>query len=241
MLLKKIKPLLQLVAGHEQPALTAHSRQSRRLTHQAFFSLVALTLILWMLYRALFSFPVWFDESVGKAVFFGFPVWLYISITGFRPIIDSLSLKKLKPGLWRGLAIGGLYGFIVIFLRLWQVGWSLQSAPVFLAPDFWWEFLLALLTAFWETIFFFSFVLLVIKDRFFNWSVTKKSILVAVIFLLFHIPHTFINFAGVEVLSALFLLVLFALGQSLIFMRRENAYTLILSHAIWGMALLVYF
>lgn len=245
MFLQKIKPLIQLKAGQNKSLLTAGVSTSlieeRRLTHQAFGPIVVLTLILWILYRTLFKFPVWFDETLGKAVFFGLPVWLYISITGFRPIIDTFSLKKFKNGLWRGLAFGGIYGFVVLLIRFLQSGWNFEPLPVFLAEGFWWEFLLAFFTAFWESIFFFSFVALVIKDRFPERSLIKKVILTTIIFLLFHIPHTFLNFSMTEVLPILFLLALFAVGQSLLFVERENAYTLVVSHAIWGMALLVYF
>lgn len=211
------------------------------LTHQAFVPMVIMTLVLWVLYRSLFSFPVWFDETVGKAVFLGLPVWLYVSMTGFRPIIDSLRLSKFKPGLWRGLAVGGLYGFATVFIRLWQTGGGLQLVPVFLADRFWWEFLLALLTGFWESIFFFSFMISVIQDRFADWNLAKQLTLVMSIFLLFHIPNTFLRFDLVLVDPVLFLLTLFALGQSLLFNAKHNAYTLILSHALWGMVLLVYF
>ncbi len=245
MFLEKLKPLIKLQSGEDDFPLLSASNQSslraKRLIHQAFAPMVVLIFILWILYRALFSFPVWFDETVGKAIFFGLPVWLYISMTGFRRIIDSLSFRKIKKGLWRGLAFGGLYGVVVIFIRLWEVGWSFHSAPVFMAPGFWWEFLLALFTAFWETIFFFSFVGLVIKDRWPHYSIAKQVLLITMIFILFHIPNIFLNFPPEQVFSVLMLLTLFAFGQSLLFIKQENAYTLIISHTLWGMLLLIYF
>lgn len=245
MFLEKLKPLVRLQSGEDDFPLLAESNQSslaaRRLVHQAFAPMVVLIFVLWILYRSLFSFPVWFDETVGKAVFFGLPVWLYISMTGFRRIIDSLSFRKIKLGLWRGIAFGALYGMVVIFIRLWEAGWSFRLAPVFMAPGFWWEFLLALFTAFWETIFFFSFIGLVIKDRWPQSSTAKQVLLTTMIFMLFHVPNIFLNFPLEQVFSILLLLTLFAIGQSLLFTERENAYTLIISHAIWGMILLVYF
>ena len=44
--------------------------RARALTHQLFFPIVILIGIIWFLYRSLFNFPVWFDEIIGKAIFF---------------------------------------------------------------------------------------------------------------------------------------------------------------------------
>ncbi len=216
----------------------AHVRQ---LTHQAFLPLVVLILVIWFIYRSLFQFPVWFDEIIGKAVFFGLPVWLYITITGFRPIIDSVRLDKLKPGLLRGIAFGGIFGFLTLFLRLLQNNGAFELAPLYLMNEFWWQLLLALLTAFWETIFFFSFIMIVVQDLFADWSQLKQVVLVALIFLLFHIPNTFLRFNMTQTLPVLFLMALFAIGQSYLFSQKNNAFTLIMTHTIWGMCLLIYF
>lgn len=218
----------------------SHTRRKRAGKHSFFFPLLILSFIFWIIYRAIFAFPVWFDESIGKAIFFGLPVWLYLNATGFEAVKDTVALEKLKPGLLKGLAIGGLFGFFALFIRILQ-GATLQAAPLFLSDQFWYEFGLAILTGFWETIFFFSWIMVVIQDRFKKWTLAKQAILVSIIFLLFHIPNTFLRFDIRLVASMLGLLFLFALGQSLIFARKQNAYTLILSQAIWGMALLVYF
>ncbi len=215
--------------------------RARVLTHQAFFPLVVFTGVLWFLYRSLFNFPVWFDEVIGKAIFFGLPVWVYINITGFRPIIDTFRLKKLQPGLLKGLAFGGIFGFVTVFMRLVITGYKMQPLLIFFADQFWWEMLLALFTAFWETVFFFSFVMTVIQDRFLKWSITKQVVLVAMIFLLFHIPNAFLRFDVLMVIPLLSLLALFAVGQGLIFAQKQNGYLLVMSHTIWGMVLLIYF
>jgi hypothetical protein len=208
--------------------------------HDLFLPLITLTLILWFLYRRLFIFPVWFDESIGKAVFFGLPVWLYITTTGFRPILESMSMPKLKPGLLRGLAVGGLFGFVTLFFRLWQKQAEIIFVPVYFADGFWWEALLALLTAFWETLFFFGFVMTVIRDRFEDWKLAKQVTATVTIFMLFHIPNIFLRFSSGQIVMTLLLLTLFATGQALLFARQRNAYTLMLSHTLWGLSLLIY-
>jgi len=229
---------------HRQQAKKNKSHKASRaraLTHQLFFPLVILTGIIWFLYRSLFAFPVWFDETIGKAIFFGLPVFVYINVTGFRPIIDTFRLKKLQPGLLRGLTLGAVFGLVTIFMRFAMTGYKIQPLLIFFADEFWWEMLLALFTAFWETIFFFSFVMTVIQDRFTKWSLFKQIVLVTLIFVLFHIPNAFLRFNITMVIPLLSLLTLFAVGQGLIFSEKQNGYLLVMSHTIWGMVLLIYF
>lgn len=218
-------------------------RQSRKKSAPAsavFWPLVTLTLVMWVIYRWQFGFPVWFDETVGKAVFFGFPVVSYIFITQFREIVDSFSVNKLKQGLLQGIAFGGIFGFAAITLKTATLGSQLQVAPLFSSNQFWWEFFLALMTGFWETLFFFSFIMTVLQDRYRRWSLLQQVLLTSVLFIVFHIPNIILNFTGTFVVGYTLLLWAFAIGQAFIFARQRNAYTLVIAHAIWGMVLLVH-
>ncbi|MBU0576802.1 hypothetical protein KJ654_04070 [Patescibacteria group bacterium] len=150
-------------------------------------------------------------------------------------------LKNLQSGMLKGLVIGGMFGFLTVFIRLLQTGGTVEPVLIFFADQFWWEMLWGLFTAFFETVFFFSFVMTVVQDRFIYWSLIKQVILVTLIFMLFHIPNVFIRFDLVSVFPILSLLTLFAIGQSLLFAQKQNAYLLVTSHVIWGMALLLYF
>ncbi len=208
--------------------------------HVIFFPLLTLVLILWLLYRSLFIFPVWFDETVGKAIFFGLPVWVYVTVTGFEKITDSFASFKLREGLMLGIAIGGIYGFVMSILALSQSGAVVEAVALFDSPEFWKEFSLALLTSFWETLLFFSFVMTVLMEKYKKWSMLKMVMMTASIFLLFHIPNIFLRFSGMQIVSQIFILGLFGLGQALLFYDRKNAYALVLSQAIWGMVLLVH-
>lgn len=210
-------------------------------SHIAFFPLLTLIFILWILYRSIFQFPVWFDETIGKAVFFGLPVWLYIAISRSDSITDTFASYKLKSGLLMGLAVGGVFGFVASLIAIAQRGGVVDAVWLFNSELFWREFLLAMLTAFWETLLFYSFALTVIQEKFTSWSVNKQVLLAAVIFLLFHIPNTIMRFDLVAITPQLMLMFLFGLGQAYLFIARRNAYALILSHAIWGMVLLVHF
>ena len=42
----------------------------RKQKNEAFLPILLLTFLLWLFYRSIFHFPVWFDESLGKLIFF---------------------------------------------------------------------------------------------------------------------------------------------------------------------------
>lgn len=229
---------------HPSSKVAAIAQQS----HIVFYPLLSLTLLLWILYRSLFTFPIWFDEIIGKALFFGLPVWLYVTVAGSKKILDTMSLRKLQPGVLLGLAIGGIFGFATSLISLVSRDAGVESVALFSTQRFWGEFILALFTAFWETLLFFSFALTVIQEKYEKWSEWSHVFLAAGIFLVFHLPNIFIRFYdGNAVGSSIetmvmqsMLLFLFALGQAFLFVGRRNTYALILSHAIWGMVLLIH-
>ncbi|MFZ1721728.1 MAG: CPBP family glutamic-type intramembrane protease [Microgenomates group bacterium] len=202
-----------------------------------FFPLLILVFVLWILYRSLFTFPVWFDESIGKALFFGLPVWIYITITKNKSISETFAPYKLQSGLLLGIAVGGIFGFTVSILSLLQRGAVVEAVLLFESPIFWREFLLAMLTAFWETMLFFSFVVTVLEEKFANWSSALLVFVSGLIFLAFHLPNAILRFEGPDILSQGLLLLLFAIGQGYLFIGRKNAYALVLSHTIWGLVL----
>lgn len=215
------------------------SRKSVR--HLAFFPIIFLVFLFWILYRNLFVFPVWFDETIGKAIFFALPVWAYVLITNARMIPESFAFSKMKRGLMLGIAVGGIFGFIASLLGIIQHGGRVQPALLFTTDVFWWEFFLAILTSFWETLFFYSFVMLVINQKFVHWSLLKRVLLTSFIFTIFHLSNTILRFDGAAILYQIFLLSLFSIGQALLFESENNAYSLVLSQTLWGMVLLVHF
>ncbi|MDH5533396.1 MAG: CPBP family intramembrane metalloprotease [Candidatus Pacebacteria bacterium] len=211
-----------------------------RINHKFFWPLVILVGVLWFIYRALFNFSVFFDETIGKAIFFGFPVLLYISVSNFIKIKDSLDLNKMHKGMLLGIAYGGIYGFAAAITSYAINKHGVQAVDLFSSSAFWWEFFLALLTAFWETIFFFSFIMMVLEDRMKKWSLTKLVLVTAAIFAIFHAPNAILRFDLSLVIAQVALMFIFGLGQALLFSKEKNAYALMISHAIWGMVLLVH-
>lgn len=214
---------------------------SQREAHLFFTPVLFLSLVVWIVYRMVFKFPVWFDETVGKAIFFGLPVWLYVTVTRSMSVPNTFSLDKLKRGLLLGVAVGGIFGFAASLISAARPGVVVESAMLFSSDEFWWEFFLALCTGFWETLFFFSFVMVVIQEKYKNWALIRQVLVVALIFLVFHVPNMILRFATPQaVLFQVFLMTFFAIGQALLFSREQNSYALTLSHAIWGMVLLVH-
>jgi len=208
--------------------------------HLIFWPLVILTLIIWFFYRSIFQFPVWFDEIIGKAIFFGLPVWVYLQLTRSGQIVETLAPTKINSGLLLGIAIGGLYGFAGLIMGALNAGGRMLLVPLFLSTQFWWEFFLALMTAMWETLFFFSFIMTVIREKGRYWPLAGQVILTALIFFVFHLPNSLLRFTGPALMTQLLLMFLFGLGQALLFARWRNFYTLVISHAVWGMALLIH-
>lgn len=205
-----------------------------------FWPIVALTLILWVLYRTLYDFPVWFDETLGKAIFFGLPVWFFVTMTKTNEVVDAFKESKLKQGLLQGVAFGGIFGFIATLASLARSGSDVQAALLFSSNVFWWEFFLALMTGFWETLFFFAFVMTLIQQTKQHWSLVNQVLLTSLVFIIFHIPNLLLLFSGPYAIGYILLVWAFSVGQAFIYARHQNAYTLIVSHAIWGMVLLVH-
>jgi len=243
---KSTKPVstaksIQSTFAHSAPApKSTQPSQSALSSRSIFWSLLLLSLGLWVAYRALFSFPVWFDETIGKALFFGLPVWIYVVATNFKQVGASFGSNRLENGLLLGLAIGGAYGFVTAILSLLQSGSTVAAAPLFASQAFWYEFGLAIFTGFWETLFFFSWIGSAIFALYKHWTLPSQVIVISGIFLIFHLPNIILRFSGAGEWGMVMMLLLFALGQTLLFFEYKNSYALILSQAIWGMVLLVY-
>jgi len=206
-----------------------------------FIPIVLLVFVTWFLYRALFNFPVWFDEVVGKALFFGLPVMIYVNATGFMGLAESIRFNKFKTGLLQGIAFGGMFGFAGAIASVLSKSGTVIPVPLFGSEIFWSEFGLAVFTGFWESLFFYGFIMAMIQVGWSHWSVMKQVLVTGLIFAAFHVPNVFLQTQEVTAVVGYTLLVLaFGIGQAFLFSRDKNLYTLIVVHAIWGMTLLVH-
>jgi membrane protease YdiL (CAAX protease family) len=206
-----------------------------------FIPIVLLVFVTWYLYRTLFNFPVWFDEIVGKAIFFGLPVMIYVNVTGFTGLAESIRLNKFKTGLLQGIAFGGMFGFAGAIASVLSKTGAVIPVPLFGYEVFWSEFGLAVFTGFWESLFFYGFIMAMIQVGWSHWTAMKQILVTGFIFAVFHIPNVLSQTQDVFSVVGYALLVLaFGIGQAFLFSRDKNLYTLIVVHAIWGMTLLIH-
>jgi hypothetical protein len=218
--------------SHQHPAVAPKPHRQ-----QLFFLFLGASFLALLWYRTTQHFPVWFDEVIMKAVVFGLPVWLFmlISRTSFEQF--GFNPRKFWSGAYLGLALGGMFGFIAMMAS------SLKHQHIFIpnlfsAGGFWTAFALAFATAWWESLFFYSFVFAALR------TVIKgelELVLAAtIIFIVFHAPILIVTNGFIAALPLLILLALFAAGQAILYLRYKNLASMVFSHAFWGMALMVY-
>ncbi len=195
--------------------------------------------ILWALYRTFFHFPEWVDEVIVKAIVFGGPAFLYARRVAGGQNKLGLSSKNFWCGMYFGLFIGGLYGFVGV-LRSLMHGVHIEPIPLFSSSAFWYQFFLAIMTAWWESLFFFGYIMNALKDEY-RLPEVASVIGAMVVFVMFHAPLRILlsGWNGVT-FSQLAILGIFAIGQAILFLRTRSIFAVTLSHALWGMVLLVY-
>jgi hypothetical protein len=195
--------------------------------------------ICWAIYRSLASFPEWFDEIILKAIVFGIPVWLYANRTAHSEDKLGLTSERFWCGMYMGLFVGGIYGFVGV-LRSYLANIPIELGLLFASDGFWIAFTLAMFTAWWESLFFFGYIYNGVKDD--HRLPELFTILITVIvFVAFHAPLRFLT-AGFTPLAfaQLGVLALFAIGQAILFVRTKSIFAVTISHALWGMVLLIY-
>lgn len=220
------------------PTRTAY-RQAFRQMYSFFFVMMSLLLV-WVAYRAFFRMPVWFDEGFAKAVVFGIPVMWFAARSRFIAQNIGLDPSKMIAGLNLGTAVGGLYGFAAILARF-GVGQEMVPGAFFMTDQFLYLALMALLTAWWESLFFFGLPVQYLKSVAGWLSDWWIGMFVVVLFLLFHAPLRLTLSGGSSAFVAqMGVLTLFVLGQFMVYTRTRNLYALVLSHFFWGLVIEIY-
>lgn len=205
-----------------------------------FFFLEMSLLVLWIAYRALTNFPIVFDEGIAKAVVFGMPVFWLASQSPFIAREMGLDARNMIPGMYLGVAIGGLYGFAAVLSQV-LAGRMVTEASLYLTSEFWWLAFLAFLTSWWESLFFFGLPVQFLRSTAAWISNEMIGIFVVVLFLLFHAPlRILIVGPSPGFLLQMGILALFAVGQFVIYTRTKNMYAIVLSHLFWGLAIEIY-
>lgn len=203
-----------------------------------FWMLVGLSLAALVSYRLFFSLSVWFDEIIAKAVIFGAPFLIYVLLVRRSVSAFGLDPRRFWLGAYLGLALGGAFGFIAMLASAVKTGGQVLIPNLFFASDFWWTFFLALATAWWESLFFYGFVLNVLLAG--KWGEWKAAFMATAVFIIFHAPILILRGSLTGAVVPLLLLTLFAFGQAVLYLRFRSLIAMVVSHAFWGMALLVY-
>lgn len=195
--------------------------------------------IVWALYRSLFVFPDWFDEIFAKGVVFGLPSLLYArnALRGREKL--GLSPDRFWCGMYMGLLVGGIYGFVGAFRSL-SSGTHVEPGMLFASSQFWYTFFLAMMTGWWESVFFFGYIMNALKDEY-KLPEVFAVVVACIVFVAFHAPLRFMleGFGSIAV-AQLTLLGIFAAGQAILFLRTKSLYSIVISHALWGMVLMIY-
>jgi hypothetical protein len=187
----------------------------------------------------MFHFPEWFDEIFVKAVVFGGPAFLYARHRMGGQERLGLGSKNFWCGMYLGLLVGGVYGFIGASRTLVQ-GVHIEPIMLFSSSAFWWQFFLAIMTSWWESLFFFGYIMNAVQEEY-RLPEYASVVAAAVVFVAFHAPLRLVLMGWNGVTAAqLAILGLFAVGQAILFLRSRSIFAITLSQALWGMVLLVY-
>lgn len=177
---------------------------------------------------------------MSKVLIFGIPVVWFASQSRFVANELGLNQEQFLPGLFLGIAVGGLYGFAGLIIQV-AAGQEVVEGALFASGTFWWLAFLALLTSWWESLFFFGLPVQYVRSIAPWFSETLLGVLVVGLFLLFHAPlRLIVTGVSPQFLIQMGLLAMFVIGQYIFYIRTKNMYALVLSHLLWGLVIEIY-
>ena len=201
-------------------------------------------LVVWGFYRVLFRFPVWVEEFVLKPLVFVIPVFLKVrrEEDSWKKRLGSLGIswKNLFAALAFGLSLGVFYLFVGRLGQFFRFGGIVSNPygsplgnPILVLT-------LAFATAISEELAFMGYLLprlqRVWKDE---W---KSATSVALLFAAIHMPILIFSYRypASLVVGQFLLTFVLGFGNSVLMLRLKNVAAPILSHALWGMAVLLF-
>jgi membrane protease YdiL (CAAX protease family) len=203
--------------------------------------LYAFVFIVWGMYRAvLFRMPVWIEEVVLKGLVFGLPVfWLAIRREGHALKDLGVTSKRIFESVYIGISLGVLLGVVG------QVGNIVRHGSLTLASyqlhseDVGIYIILALITAFWEGLLFFGYILLKLS------RIThelRAAGITAVLYSFIHLPALLLiqNLGIGQVLLSAVLLGLLGFGSAILMLRYQNLAAPIMVQALWGVTVFLF-
>jgi len=207
-------------------------------------SVYMVILLVWGFYRLLFRLPEWVEELFLKPVVWLLPVARRVVKEEHESIKARLAsvgvtTKNLGAAVALGLALGVFYlfvGRIGMMARSGQVSapnlGGMANSPILII-------VLALATAIAEQLVFMGYILPRLVEVWqHEW---RAAITTAVLFGIVHLPILIFGYQlPLQAVAGQFVLVLLlGLGNSMVMLRVKNVVTPILSHALWGLAVLL--
>jgi len=196
--------------------------------------------LVWGLYRSLSPLPLWVEEVVLKGLVLGGMVWwMGVVKEGMRWRDLGVTSEKLFASVYLGLGLGlvlGLVGQLGNWLRhgglmLIDHGVSSEMVGGFL--------LLALVTAFWEGLFFYGYMLTQVRRVL---AEVPAVVVVGGAYTLLHVPALVIvaQLAWSEVIKALILLLVLGMANAILMLRMRNLAAPMLAQAVWGVTVFLF-
>jgi hypothetical protein len=189
------------------------------------------------MYRQLALFPEWFDEIIAKGIVFGIPSILYArnAVRGSEKL--GVLSSRFWPGLYMGLLVGGIYGFIGAGRSLFG-GTQIEPAMLFSSGAFWFQFFLAMMTAWWESVFFFGFMMNALQDEY-KLPEMVSVVGAVLVFLIFSCSTSYYDCWFQFAHNCSTPITRNLAGQAILF-HEQKVYAITLSHALWGMVLMAW-
>lgn len=204
---------------------------------QKALNLWAVILIIWSLYRAKFSFPIWFDEFIAKPLVFVVPVYFYIKKIEKKNFFEEVGLAS--KNFLKEVILGILLGFFIILpivIIFYLKGKTLFSFSLFQKKSLIIYFLLSAATSFSEEILSRGFV----TKRLFEESknIYHASFLGSFFFFILHIPLLFANINITGKLLVFFMIsdIILSLTVSFLFLERKNLIPPIFVHFFYNLS-----
>lgn len=228
--------------SHVRERVSIFKHKGEYATEHDLLQLYVYVLLIWGFYRLIFRFPLEVEEVVLKPLVFLVPVFLRIRTDGktWAERLNSIGItwKNLFAALAFGLSLGVFYLFVGRMGQLFRFGSSAPYGNTSDSPVN--VILLALATAISEEILFVGYFLPRLHRL---WKQEwKVAMMVAVGFAALHVPILVFHYhfpVGL-VLGQFLLTFVLGFGNSVLMLRLKNVVAPILSHALWGIAVLLF-
>lgn len=194
----------------------------------------------WVFYRLFFHLPLWFEELFLKGIVFGGPVFLVTLAERRRFEALGLTLTGLFPATYLGILLGMALTTVGLVANVVRHGGEVIFSPYGLTSGtIGWFLILALVTAFWEELFFCGWLLSRLMRRFGSEWVSVG--VMAVGFGFIHLPALVLSGLGwTEVGLSLWLLLTLGFANGVLMLRVRNLAAPILAHALWGVSVFLF-